>query len=223
MTVNDSESEWQNLNRAKRNHLLSVRVPYFQAQTADDVSRPERSDFCFLKFRNCLHCFGQTIERNFRIQMMNVMKADVRGNPLPEKIHLHITWGFERCMLITPFNIISESNPGKIMLSIKKIRAKSTGNWKWNQNGKHPGNPTEENNCAGNKCNVKNECNERIIMPARAGEKRKNAHAKTEKSKISENHIERMPYCKIFSAFARSCVHKFLLGKIGRASCRERV
>lgn len=71
---------------------------------------------------------------------------------------------------------------------------------------------------------MKDECNQRIIMPARTREKRKNTHPKTEKSKIAEDHIKRMPHSKIFPALAFACIQKFLfrINRVGTNACAEK-
>jgi hypothetical protein len=127
-------------------------------------------------------------------------------------------------MLVTPLDIIFESNSRKIMLGIKKISAKSACDRKRDQDSEYPGYPSEKINDSYNKSYVKDERDERIVMPARAGEKRKDAHSKTEKGEIPEDHVQRMPHCKIFPPLAFAGGKKFLLGedRIGADACAEK-
>ena len=69
-------------------HALSFHAPDFQVQAADDVEGMKRRGFGFLQFGNSTVCFREAIKRNAMVQVVDMMIADVAGEPRHDGIGL---------------------------------------------------------------------------------------------------------------------------------------
>lgn len=77
------------LQIAEAEHLLRIRVPDFQAKAPQDFQWAKGSGFGVLQFGNGAFGFGETIEGNASVEMVDVVIADVGGEPGHDGIDLH--------------------------------------------------------------------------------------------------------------------------------------
>src|SRR5512134_1399778 len=76
--------------------------------------------------------------------MVYVMKADVRRGPLHDGVHLHKAGRLKRSVIVTPFNVVLESNPGEVVLGIEEVGAQGKGEGKRNDARQEEALPAQE-------------------------------------------------------------------------------
>jgi hypothetical protein len=111
-------------------HSLRFHAPDLQTQAVENFQRTKRGGPGLTKFRNVAVKFGQAIERHTMINMMDVMIANVGGEPRHQRIGFQIAGRFECCAFKSPAFIVFENDAGEIVLRVKEIRSKRTGNAK---------------------------------------------------------------------------------------------
>ena len=156
------------------------------------------------------------------VQMMNVMIADVGGEPCHQRACAHITGGIQCGLLESPSGVVVEGNPREIMLGVKQIGPNRGGDEVRNdlyENQRHPATEPEQRARDGK---VDDQGHEAIQMPLGIIVERIETHSEQKHEHITEQDGERMPDEKIATAFPRRRFDKLLLGHDGiRANLRS--
>src|SRR5580658_7528875 len=87
-------------------HLLAVWAPDFQAKATDDVHGVEAGGLGLAEFRDGPVNLRQAIERYIMVQVMDVMIADVAGEPAQDGTHFQMARGIQRGALIGPTGLV---------------------------------------------------------------------------------------------------------------------
>src|SRR5258706_4946681 len=87
----------------------------------------ERGRFGRFQFGYLSEDLWQSVEGNAGIQVMDVMIADICGEPSPERAGFYITRGFHRGFLVSPARIVAKTNTGKVVLGVKQISSNGAG------------------------------------------------------------------------------------------------
>lgn len=106
-------------------HLLRIDIPHLESQTAIDVDGTKRGGLGRHQFRDRVFDFRKAIERNARIQVMNVVIANVGGKPSHDWTRAQETRGFHGSNFIGPSRAVVERHTGEIVLCVEEIRANS--------------------------------------------------------------------------------------------------
>src|SRR5258708_35037060 len=103
-------------------HALQFNVPHFEPETAKYLAGAKRCHPRGAQLRDLTGGLRQSIERNARVQMMDVVVADIRREPRHQSAGLHKARGFDRRLVVGPAGLVIEGDAGKIVLRVKEIR-----------------------------------------------------------------------------------------------------
>src|ERR1044071_10427918 len=98
---------------------------------------------------------------------MDVMVADVGGEPGHERTHRHKTGRFQGGFFISPAGIVPERDARKVMLSVKEITANGAGDKMGNEQGQEQGGDTQKENDRHSDEDVEDESDQTVIVFAR--------------------------------------------------------
>ena len=96
------------------------------------------------------------------------------------------------------------------MLRVKKIGSQHMGEEKGKEKNKEPCEPTEMNEQEHSNCNMNEQRNQRIPMPAGAAEEGLYAHAVNEHGDVGKEHVERVPDRQVEKTFGTLRLRKTL-------------
>ena len=88
--------------------------------------------------------FRQSVKGDARVQMVNMVIADIRCEPTHNRTGFHKAGRLHRRLFICRTRCIVESNAGKIVLSVKKVRPDSARNKNRNDQRQKQCRPAEE-------------------------------------------------------------------------------
>ena len=75
--------------------MASVCIPNLESKASENIAWMQRSGSRRLKFLHGCHRFGQSIERDFCIQVMNMMVSNVASEPMHQIAHANVEDDFK--------------------------------------------------------------------------------------------------------------------------------
>ena len=101
------------------------------------------------------------------------------------------------------------------MLCVEQVSSKPAGDREGHEDRQDIRGPSEKIKCKHNARYVQDQGDNRIVMSAWTGHKRKDTHSKAEQGKIPEDHVKGMSHGKILPTLTFCGSQEFLLGKNG--------
>ena len=197
---------------AEPDHFLAFSVPNLEAQTARDVERVQRGYGSFLKFGHGEFGFGQAIKWNARIEMVDVMVADVSGEPRHDRTHFHVAGGFKRGLLVGPPGFFVERDARKIVLRVEQIRANRAGDEMRDGLAKDQTGPAEIMQVSKADEDVQNKRRQTIEVASAIVHEWVCTHAIDEHENVAEQNRERVADEKISKTFAGGRIEELGFG-----------
>jgi len=179
---------------------LRFDVPNLQPQTADDLGRVEGRGLRRLQLRYFGEDLRQSVERDTGIQVMDVMIADIGGEPGPEWTSFYVAGGFHRGFLVRPARIIAKRNAGKIVLRIKQIGSNGAGDEVRDDLREQQRRPAKDPGQHDRDPDMYHERDEAVIVFPWISDERGNTHPVKEYDWISEQDGQRMAHKQVGKA-----------------------
>src|SRR5438874_5223616 len=111
------------LNFTHADHALRFNIPNFQTQTTENFQRFKRSGLGLLQLGDLPQHLRQAIEGDSGVEMMDVMIADIGGEPGHHGICLEEAGRLQSSAFVGPAGRVTKGNFGKVMLSVEEIGA----------------------------------------------------------------------------------------------------
>ena len=164
--------------------------------------------------------FRQAIKEGARVQVMDVVIADVRGEPGHDWTRAHVAGGFHCGLFISPAQLVAKRNIREIMLGIEQIRPNREANKtrdSLRQQQRRTSAKIEQCRCHSQ---MHNQSNQAVKMFARVIKKWVEAHSPDKHERITEQNGERMANKKVESPFIRRGFYKLFLRHDGERADR---
>lgn len=167
-------------------HALQGGIPHLQLETAVNVPRTQRGGFRRLKFRDGRHRVRQAVKGDLRIQVMDMVKADVGGKPSHDRVQTEVARGFQRGGLVRPGGLIAKDHPGEVVLHVEQVGssgARDETGQGLDQEQRLPAKAEEENSAD---ARVRRHSDETIPVFAGMMEARSQAHAEEKDEDVAK-------------------------------------
>ena len=192
--------EMFSLGIGKAYHFLRFDIPNLQAEAADNFHRMQGSGLGVLQLRDGGFDLRQAIKRDAGIEVVNVVIADVRGKPRHHRPGLEKTGGFQRGRLITPAGVITEGDPGKVVLGVEQIASNGASHEMRNDQREEQGRPAQQQNDRCRNEEMQDKSDQAIVMFAGIIDERIKTHSMEKDKDVPEQDGHGMPHEQIFKA-----------------------
>ena len=109
------------------NHALAIHVPDLKTEAAADIRHPKRRALGRLELRNGTHGLRKAVKGNLRIEMMDMVVANICGEPGHNRVNSQKAGRFQCRLLVSPTTAIRQRNIRKIVLNVEKVGSDGVG------------------------------------------------------------------------------------------------
>lgn len=132
--------------------------------------------------------------------MMDMMVADVGGEPAHDGAGFQKAGGFQGCFVVCPTAALIKGDRREIVLRVKQVRTEGAGNEMWDDQREQQAGPTSKGEKDYRQGDVQTEGSETIKVAARISETWSDAHSVQKNDNVTEENRERMAHVEIFPA-----------------------
>jgi hypothetical protein len=183
-------------------HALRFNAPDLEPETAQNVLGMQRRGLGTAQFRDIEVNFRQPIEGDAVVEVMDMVIADVGGEPRHEGAGFQEAGGFERRFFVSPASLVAKAHAGKVVLGVKEIGAERAGDQARQNQGQNRRPPTEKHHQRHIHRAMQEERQQAIVMFARRAAKGKDHHGDEENGDVTEEDVQRMTHEQVSDTLA---------------------
>lgn len=210
-TTSALTEHWSGHQATEADHALRLHVPDLQPQASEDVRRVQRGHPWRLQLRDFAISTPEAVERDARIQVMDVMVADIGGEPSHDLSSDHEAGGFECGLIVSPPGLVGKADGGEIMLRVEEIRSNGIEDEVRKRLCEQQSLPSPEisESHAGHRMHQQGD--KPVAVLSRFAQERRKAHPEEEHEDIAEENRQGVPHEEILQPGPRRRIEKLLL------------